>query len=538
LGLVWVAVVAFLILGGCEAWHDSATFDEPVYVSSGVVAVLHHDVADNPEHPPLFKVLAVLPVLAVGPVVPHGNWNINNEHRYGERFVNAQVRAGTMHRVTFASRLVPLLECALLALVLYALASLLFGFWCGVVAALLWLLDPLVLGLGHLDGVDLPFALSTALVSWAMVRWIRQRDRRSLLWLGAACGVVTLAQVTGLLVVGVAGVTVLVAQARAGERGWRLLRLPALLAVITWVIVWVVYIVLDPSVVVHAWFLLPHSFVEGVKYLNSNDTASAPGFILGQRWNGINAWFWPASLLVKLTTPILVLLVAGPLVLIAAARSGRVSRTTIRQALVAVALPAAVLFVFELPNPRTLGVRYLLPSIALWIVVASPIALLVGRRLTAIALGAVLALAAALTALSFPDSLAYTAPPFTPGYRVATDSNVDWGQDFYLLATWSRGRHPYVAYFGPRGITYADIPGARRLIGVAPATISGWVAASATDLTSALRNDDLAWLRAYCPVGTLGGSILLYHFTASPTAARGPSTPAPFCSGTVSHRIG
>jgi 4-amino-4-deoxy-L-arabinose transferase-like glycosyltransferase len=538
LGLVWVAIIAFMILGGFEAWHDSATFDEPVYVSSGVAAVLHHDVADNPEHPPLFKVLAVLPVLAVGPVVPHGNWNVNNEHSYAERFVRAQLHAGTMHRVTFASRLVPLLECALLALVLYALASMLFGLWAGVVAALLWLLDPLVLGLAHLNGVDLPFALSTALVSWAMVRWLRRRDRRSLLWLGAACGVVTLAQVTGLLVVAVACATVLVAQARAGERGWPLLRRPVVLVFLTWVIIWVVYIALDPSVVVHSSLLLPRPFVEGVKYLNANDTASSPGFLLGQRWNGANVWFWPASLLVKLTTPILVLLVAGPLVLIAAVRSGRVTRDTFRQTLVAVALPASILFVFELPNPRTLGVRYLLPSIALWTVLASPIALLVGRRLMALALGAMLALAAALTALSFPDSLAYTAPPFTPGYRVATDSNVDWGQDLSLLTAWSRGRHPYVAYFGPRGITNADIPGARRLIGVAPSTISGWVAVSATNLTSALRHDDLGWLRAYCPVRTLGGSILLYHFTTPPSAVRGPSTPAPLCPGAVSHRVG
>ena len=157
---------------------------------------------------------------------------------------------------------------------------------------------------------------------------------------------------------------------------------------------------------------------------------------------------------------------------------------------------------------------------------ASPIALLVGGRLMALTLGVVLAAAAALTALSFPDSIAYTAAPFAPGYRVATDSNVDWGQDFSLLTQWSRGRHPRVAYFGPRGITNADIPGARRLIGVAPGDISGWVAVSATDLTSALRDDGLSWLRAYCPVGTLGGSILLYHFTTPPKAAPGPSTPA------------
>jgi 4-amino-4-deoxy-L-arabinose transferase-like glycosyltransferase len=535
--LVLVAVAAFLIVGGVEAWHDSATFDEPVYVSSGALAVLHHDLADNPEHPPLFKVLAVLPVLAVGPVVPAGNWSVNNEHQYGARFVTAQLKAGTMHRVTFAARLVPLLECALLALALYGLASSLFGFWPGVVAALLWLLDPLILGLGHLDGVDLPFALTTVLVSWALVRWLQRRDHRSLLWLGVACGTVASAQVTGLLVVAVAFGVVVAAQTRAGRRGWVRWRAALLIALMTWLLVWTVYVVLDPDVVAHSWFLLPHPYVEGVKYLASNDTGSSPGFLLGQRWLGANVWFWPASLLVKISTPVLVLLVAGPLVLIASVRSGRVSRSSSRHTLVAVALPALVLFAFNLPGPRTLGVRYLLPSIALWIIVASPIALLVARRLVAIALGVVLAAAAVVTSLSVPDSIAYTAPPFTPGYRVATDSNVDWGQDFSLLVQWSHGRHPRVAYFGPRGITNADIPGARRLIGIAPSSITGWVAASATDLTSALRDDALGWLRGYCPVATLGGSILLYHFAAPPTGAPGPSTPAPLCPGGESHRV-
>jgi hypothetical protein len=502
-----------------------------------VVAILHHDLADNAEHPPLFKVLAALPVLAVHPVVPaDGRWNVNNERTYSARFVDAQIRAGTLHRVTFASRLVPLLECGVLALALYALGSLLFGPWPGVVAALLWLLDPVVLGLGHLDGVDLPFALTTVLLSWALVRWLRRRDRRSLVWLGAACGAAVSAQTTGVLLGVIAVGAVAAVAVRSGQRGWDLWRQPLLVALVAWVLVWAVYIVLDPAVVVHSWVILPQPYVDGLKFLATNDTGSSPGFLLGVSWTGASVWFWPATLLVKLSTPILVLLLAGPLVLVALVRSGRVSRSTSRQTVVAVVLPALVLFAFELPNPRTLGVRYLLPSIALWTVAASPIALVVTRRLAGMAVGVVLAVAAAVTAYSFPNSIAYTAAPFRPGYRVATDSNVDWGQDFNLLATWSRGRHPYVAYFGPRGITSADIAGSRPLVGVAPDRISGWVAASASDLTSADRGS-LSWLRAYCPVGTLGGSILLYHFAVPPTAAAGPSAPAPRCAGSVSHRV-
>ena len=536
LQLLWAAIIAFLVLGGFEAWHASPTFDEPVYVSAGLVAVLHHDVADNAEHPPLFKVLAALPVLAVGPVVPgDGHWNTNNERSYSTRFVRAQIGAGTLHRVTVASRLVPLVECALLALALYALASLLFGAWAGVLAALLWLLDPLVLGLAHIDGVDLPFALTTVLVSLTLVRWLRRRDRSSLLWLGAACGAAVSAQSTGLLLGALATVVVVVAARRAGQTGRAAWLAAALMVVVAWAVVWAVYIALDPSIVLHSWPILPEPYVQGLRYLATHDTAASPGFLLGSAWSGTNVWFWPATLLVKLSTPIVVLLVAGPLVLVRLVRSGVVARSTWRQTLVAVIVPAGVLFLFELPNPRTLGVRYLLPSIALWTVAAAPLALVVGRRMMAVGLGAVLLAAGLLTAFSYPASLAWTAPPFTPGYRVATNSNVDWGQDFGLLVTWSHGRHSRVAYFGPRGVTVGDVPGARPLLGVAPTRIAGWVAASATDLTGS--SAPLAWLRGYCPVRTLGGSFLIYYFASPPTSAPGPTTPAALCPGSSSHRV-
>ena len=68
-------------------------------------------------------------------------------------------------------------------------------------------------------------------------------------------------------------------------------------------------------------------------------------------------------------------------------------------------MPGAVLMAVELPNPRTLGVRYLLPVVALWIVVASPIALVAGRRMMAVTLGLVLAAAGVDVAVA-ADNLA------------------------------------------------------------------------------------------------------------------------------------
>jgi hypothetical protein len=89
--MVLAALAAgFLTLGVAEPQADAPTFDEPVYVSADLAAVLHHDVTLNDEHPPLPKVLAVLPVLFAHPVVPaNGRLSGNDELRYGARFVAA-----------------------------------------------------------------------------------------------------------------------------------------------------------------------------------------------------------------------------------------------------------------------------------------------------------------------------------------------------------------------------------------------------------------------------------------------------------------
>ena len=151
--------------------------------------------------------------------------------------------------------------------------------------------------------------------------------------------------------------------------------------------------------------------------------------------------------------------------------------------------------------------------------------------------GGLLTLAALATASSFPRSLAWTTWPFRPAYTAATDSNIDWGQGLYALSAWSASHHPWIMYFGPRGITPAAIPGARPLPGTAPAGVSGWVAVSVTALNSSNRAA-LAWLRGWCPVGVLDDSILLYHFRQPPavSAAAVPAQPPPLCPGPWSSR--
>jgi len=531
-----LAVVAagFLALGLAEARADGPTFDEPVYVSAGVAAVLHHDVTLNDEHPPLFKVLAVLPVLLTHPVVPaDGRWSSNDEDSYGARFVAAQLAAGKLSRVTFASRLVPVAETAGVAFVLFGIAGELSGPVAGALAGMLWLASPLVLGIGHLDGTDVPFALGVALGSWALLRWLRLRDMRALVWLGLALAAAAETQVTGLLVVA-SGLAVIVgAEWRSGVM--RALRRTALAGLIVWAAVWAVYIALDPAMLSQVPLLVPRPYLDGISYLAVHDTSGSAAYIAGIAYTGGRWWYWPLSLVIKWPETALLLLVAGAIGCL------RLRPDLRRRAGLAVALPGALIACFTLAMPKDVGVRYLLPVLALWAAAAaSGLVTVLGaapgpgrKRLAGLTVAVLLGAAVFSTAGSFPRSIAWTAWPFRPGYTLVTDSNVDWGQGFYALRSWSASRDPWVAYFGPRGITTADIPGARPLLGAAPARVDGWAAVSVTALNSANRSS-LGWLRAWCPVGILDATILIYHFSrppASTSARRSPPGPARLCPG-------
>src|ERR1039457_3317246 len=201
LAALLVAAIGFLALGLAEARTDSPTFDEPGYVAAGLAAVLHHDLTFNDEHPPGPKVLAALPVLLAHPVIPgNGRWSGNDERTYSARFARAQLAAGRLRIVTFTSRLVPLAESAGVAFAVYGLGAELFGATAGAFAGLLWLASPLVLGIGHLDGTDIPFALAVTLCSWALARWLRLRSTRALVWTGLAIGAAAGTQISGLIV--------------------------------------------------------------------------------------------------------------------------------------------------------------------------------------------------------------------------------------------------------------------------------------------------------------------------------------------------
>jgi hypothetical protein len=556
--LLAVLVVQFLALGLIQAHQDSFTFDEPFYAVSGSTALRERDLRINFEHPPLPKVLAALPAELLGDVVipmESGSWDAGDTWNLSLETV--QANSDQIRTVTFLYRIVPLIEAALVALLLYLLGRELFDWRAGAFSAAMWLTLPVVLGFGHLNGLDIPATLTVVLTAWLLARYV---DRQSMARLGLVAMSVGLALLTraavGLVVLGSACLVVLLVGLFARDR-WVPARVVAV-AFVGWSMVWIGYWALDPSGLDVAVFgagtqaLLtapptslpgrlalavpwPAGFEAGIRYLSDfHSTAESPGYLLGRNFTGAPPWFWLGSLVMKLTIVSMLSMIAG---IIALALSGRrTSRAWVVLAPLILGLVTMMAFA-----QRPFGVRYLLPLIALGVAIAGAAVALLPFRRVAVVAAIVIGIQVLMLWESHPHSLAWSNPALRPAWQLAADSNVDWGQDFYRLEEWAEDKEAvYVSYFGfGPSWTLDEIPTA---ISAHPNGIfSGgarfpprrpqYVAISASNL-NAFAAGQFGFLRSVCPVERIGSTILVYRFEQMPPTLLGTheGMPVGLCS--------
>lgn len=494
----WPQVILALLCVGvagialAQADGDSSTIDEPVYVTAGLTALTRHDLRLNPQHPPLAKVLAAAAVLPAQPAIPAGAvWHHAHQRPYSRAFLEAAQRSGKLREVVFLSRLVPVLELIATGLVVFTLARRLSGPVGGLFAAGLWLLDPFVVGIGHVDGIDIPFTLATLALGLALVRWLERRTLARAVPIGLACGAALVIRDTGPLLLVVAAVTVALVS--------RNLRPALLVTALACGVVWLVYGALDPAYTLHHLNVLPQRYIEGFDALADAHAAPGHAFLLGHRWDGPGWLVWPISMVIKLPATLLAAYALAPLFQRRAPSAAR------RRIYVALAPSAVALGLFTIATPVYLGLRYMLPVLAVLTVAVAPLVRAPPVVPALLVTGSLL-----FTIASVPHSLAWTAPPFRPGYRAVTDSNLDWGQDVYRMQRWARGKRPWIGCYSPigRGCERA-VSGARELGKHEPRDkVQGWVAISSTLL---YLDDWDPWLRRMKPVGTIAGTVLLYR---------------------------
>jgi hypothetical protein len=412
----------------------SATSDETTHLPSGYTYLETGGLRLNPQHPPLVKLLAALPLLILKPRLDLDDRAFKSEPpdewAFGYRFLYSN----DADAILFWGRLPIVLLSMLCGLYVYFWARDLFGVPSGLLALFLFAFCPNILAHSHLVTMDMPLASFGVASLYHAWRFTRSGKRAHLVGASGGLGLALASKFSAVVFLPV--LVILLAAAawrserpampfagRAESTGGRLARTVVTLAVLlggALLVTWAIYFF--PGDPLFYW--------KGMTSVNRDHDPAYRYFLMGQfREGGFPSYFfW--TFLFKTPLPNLLLGIASSVLYARGVRAKPLDEAF-------VAVPAVVFFALTAAKADDMGIRYLLPVYPFLFVFASRVARWRpswnSARL-AIALPCLWLLGSAI--FIYPDHIAYfnelVGGP-ARGHLVLDDSNIDWGQDLKRL---------------------------------------------------------------------------------------------------------
>lgn len=192
----------FAILSISLAWQESATYDERAHIPAAYTYVDRSDMRLNPEHPPLLKDLAGLPLLFLDLSFPydHPDWaksGINGQWSLGTAFLYGS--GNDADTIIFWSRLPIILVALLLGFLIYRWTKELAGTVAGLFALLLYVADPNIIAHSHYVTTDIGIAAFIFSSFYFFVRFLRNPNRKNILLAGLFLGIAELTKFSAVL---------------------------------------------------------------------------------------------------------------------------------------------------------------------------------------------------------------------------------------------------------------------------------------------------------------------------------------------------
>jgi hypothetical protein len=442
---------------------ESQTFDEPAHLYAGYSYWLHSDFGINPEHPPLVKLIASLPLLVDKPKYPKvPNMFFRGASAYGGSVMMSEPGADAV--LAHARTAVSVFAFALGLLVFLATREM-FGDAAALVALVLFVFDPLILAHGPLIGTDIG---ATCCIFGAVYAFYRYFKQPSYLRLGICCfaaGLALAAKHSAILLFPMLAMVTLgeLLFVREHEATSKPLIPPArewlksagvfaTVLLVAIVILWGFYgfryaarpggqqIVPPTDAYIQSLHhpaeravigfaarhhLLPESYLFGFTDVTMLSREGRPMFLLGRRYPQGKWFYFPVAFLIKATIGFVLLLALVPF-----ARALR--KIEFRREAVFLVLPPLVFFGAAMTSKLDIGIRHVLPAWPFLIVLAAGGAVAMARqsRAWAWAVGVLVALHVVSSLYAFPNYLPYSNEAFGGPYRtyrVLEDSNIGWG---------------------------------------------------------------------------------------------------------------
>jgi len=200
--LVVIATSAFVLMFNASS-QESAIMDELAHIPAGYGYVKYLDFRLNPEHPPLIKALAAIPLLFQGLNFPinssawqkdvNGQWQAGNEFIYNS--------GNDADEIIQWARFGPILLTILLLIFIYIWAKELIGRWWALLPTFLFALSPTILAHGHYVTTDIGAALGIFLASYYFIKFLFKPNYWNLILAGLIFGVSQLMKFSAVLLI-------------------------------------------------------------------------------------------------------------------------------------------------------------------------------------------------------------------------------------------------------------------------------------------------------------------------------------------------
>ena len=543
------------------AWRETVTNDELVHIPAGYHYIAAGDFSLNPEHPPLVKMWACLPLLIVRPKVYQLAERGNED--FAKFTVDASLEFWQMnqrryHAIVFWSRVPVVLLTLALGVLIFVYGRQLFGTRAAMLSLAMFTLEPTMLAHGWIVHTDIAAALGYLLFLFALQAYYRKPTITYALFFSLVTAFALLTKFSLMILApiffGAFGLMILRAKRFASSRGRAALQ--ALLAsAVLCVLINAAYFfkhpqlppaetnwitqtatTLSPAHIV-GWIgafskVLPTYYLFGNYTVLVHNHFGHPASLLG-RYSNFGWWYYfPTAFALKTSLPFL-LVSAGAVVW------GLWSVLVKREQKVIPLLVAMLIYVLvSMSSNINIGVRHIAPLF--------PFLFLLGgawldrvwqrtrSRVPLIVVGILLSWMLVDCVRTYPHYLSFTnSLTFgKPDWQLLSDSNVEWGQDIGALAQYlhQRGETELVGSLsgGWAAAELCDI----RLLDFAPPDLqaagtryvaigagflngstvpAGLKDAHGVELTEEQRRNYFANYRTMAPEKVFGNSIYLYR---------------------------
>lgn len=228
--LAGIILMVMLLLMIGSAQGDSLTRDELAHIVSGYSYLTQHDYRLNPEHPPLVKDLAALPLLSLNPKFPsdHPAWTkeTNSQWTLGEIFLFKM--GNDADSIIFWSRVPIMLLAILLGIYVFKFTRKLAGDTAALTALALTALSPNIIAHSRLVTTDLGIAAFALISFYYFWKFLKAPTWKNLIIMAFIFGLTHLAKFSSPLLIPVFGLMLVLASFDNSEEAWPHIKLPLL----------------------------------------------------------------------------------------------------------------------------------------------------------------------------------------------------------------------------------------------------------------------------------------------------------------------